>query len=403
VYDKGAIEDMYHTQAGLLTPIIGLCLLAPAVNAVDRPPSSVPAGNESSGTQAAPPYLVGVYYFAGWWREQPNKYTINGQDWRSRFPDRVPTLGEYNEQATMDQEILAAADHGVHFFQILWYPQPDPGKPDPQVQHLDVAVGHFMRSKNAGRMKFTVEYCNHDPFSLQREADWEAACRIWCEAMRHPSYLRVDGRPVFKIHSIYHFLKQNGQDQAKVEARITAIRKAVQSAGLPDPIIGGGVPALGVPLPEAAKPYDFLVTYMDVPTLPKQEALYPYERLLEMAENAWELYAKHSSRPYIPYVPSGWDPRPWKDPRASFELPSRKQWQTALEKAKAALDGHPRFGIPRADGTVQKTLLIYAWNEFAEGGFLAPTRGQGTMKLEGIKQLFVPRTDAPPLIGPAGR
>jgi hypothetical protein len=33
-------------------------------------------------------------------------------------------------------------------------------------------------------------------------------------------------------------------------------------------------------------------------------------------------------------------------------------------------------------------LLIYAWNEYGEGGIVAPTRGDGTMKLEAIKQVF---------------
>ena len=71
---------------------------------------------------AAPEYLVGVYYFAGWWRQQPNKWVVDGKDWRKDWPARVPLLGEYNEQETMNREIAAAADHGVDFFQILWYP-----------------------------------------------------------------------------------------------------------------------------------------------------------------------------------------------------------------------------------------------------------------------------------------
>jgi hypothetical protein len=29
--------------------------------------------------------------------------------------------------------------------------------------------------------------------------------------------------------------------------------------------------------------------------------------------------------------------------------------------------------------------LIYAWNEFGEGGIVAPTRGDGYMKLETIR------------------
>ena len=90
----------------------------------------------------------------------------------------------------------------------------------------------------------------------------------------------------------------------------------------------------------------------------------------------------------MPYVPSGWDPRPWKDPRPSFELPTREQWTAALQKAKAALDTYPNLGVRYGAGQRQKMLLIYAWNEFGEGGMVAPTKGDGTMMLEGIEQVF---------------
>ncbi len=57
--------------------------------------------------------LVGVSYFAGWWKELSNKWhgqgwKIGQPDWRPEFPERVPALGEYNEQATMDREIISA-------------------------------------------------------------------------------------------------------------------------------------------------------------------------------------------------------------------------------------------------------------------------------------------------------
>jgi len=33
-------------------------------------------------------------------------------------------------------------------------------------------------------------------------------------------------------------------------------------------------------------------------------------------------------------------------------------------------------------------LLIYAWNEFGEGGITAPTRGEKQMKLEAVREVF---------------
>jgi hypothetical protein len=37
---------------------------------------------------------------------------------------------------------------------------------------------------------------------------------------------------------------------------------------------------------------------------------------------------------------------------------------------------------------VQKSFVIYAWNEFGEGGIMAPTVGEREMKLEGIQSVF---------------
>jgi hypothetical protein len=46
------------------------------------------------------------------------------------------------------------------------------------------------------------------------------------------------------------------------------------------------------------------------------------------------------------------------------------------------------LGLPKKDGTTQKAFTIYAWNEFGEGGIVAPTKGSGTMMLEAIKKVL---------------
>jgi hypothetical protein len=54
---------------------------------------------------------------------------------------------------------------------------------------------------------------------------------------------------------------------------------------------------------------------------------------------------------------------------------------------KTALDKYPNLGIPVTGGR-KKMLLIYAWNEFGEGGIVAPTEGDKEMKLEAIRDVF---------------
>ena len=278
----------------------------------------------------------------------------------------------------MDREILAASSHSVDFFQILWYPNGGP---------LNEGVRTFLASTNAGRMKFTLEYVNHPPFALGSYGDWEAACREWCGAMKHASYLRIEGRPVFKIHGLDYFYQQTGGDPGRLANRLEVLRRVARTSGLPPPLIAGGVMPEGVPSSDRAAMFDCVTTYMDVPNLPPSAKPYPYELLLKQAEDGWVRFAEHSSKPYVPYVPSGWDPRPWHDTRPSFASPSRSEWRGALTRVKAALDAQPNLGIPGKSGRT-KMLLIYAWNEFGEGGMVAPTAGEKTMKLEVVQEVF---------------
>ncbi len=257
----------------------------------------------------------------------------------------------------------------------------------PHVERVNEGLRLFLASPENDRIRFTIEYVNHAPFGIVDDAAWEEACRMWCDVMEHPSYLRVGGRPVFKIHGLHAFRLQNQEDPARVKQRIATLRKTAQQMGLPDPLVGAGASPLGVPLAEALEPFDFVTTYMEVPRLEKQESLYPYEELLKVAKKGWTDYSEHCAKSYIPYLPAGWDPRPWQDPRPSFELPSRRQWQAALESVKLALDQHKNLGLPTPAGR-QKLFLIYAWNEFGEGGIVAPTHGDGHMKLETVKHVF---------------
>ena len=54
-----------------------------------------------------------------------------------------------------------------------------------------------------------------------------------------------------------------------------------------------------------------------------------------------------------------------------------------------ALDPANNFGFPdKSHRGVQSAVNIYAWNEYGEGGIMAPTQGDGYMKLESIAKVF---------------
>ena len=329
--------------------------------------------------------LVGVSYFAGWWEALPNKWhDQTGKDWRQEYPERIPLLGEYNTQETMDKEIIAASEHGVDFFAILWYYQPDGVEREPNAHNLERGITNFVNSPEAHRMKFMIEFCNHPPYDVESDADWEVCIAKWLIWMQHPSYLRIDDRPVFKIHGFHHFMVQAGMDAEKAQKRLQRLRDTVRDAGLGELMLGCGVMGHEA-IPDghpAMKLFDFTGTYMDLPQLEQRPEDYPYSELDAFAEKAREVHSKDAIL-WMPYLPSGWSPRPWPDKRAYFAMPDKDAWRNALQSMKESFNKSSPLGLPG-----QPAFTIYAWNEFGEGGIVAPTRGDGYMKLETIAEVF---------------
>ena len=335
--------------------------------------------------------LVGVNYFAGWWRPLPNKWNLNPAvgDWRTNYPGRVPLLGEYNTQDTMDREIVAAADHGIDFFLMLWYYNGpgDSAEREPHSRFLNEGVRCFIRSPEAHRLGFAIEYCNHPPYQVKTDQDWEECLRAWLPAFRHPSYLRVGGKLVFKVHSWHHFWLENGQNATSCHARFVAMRRMVREAGLGEMLIGCGVAAnerieAGHP---AIQFFEFTNTYMDLPNRASGNADEPYEVLARFIRESRDQHLRDAV-PYLPFLGTGFNALPWRDPRAHFAFPTREQWVLELRRMQADLDRIATLGLPLPGGGRQKAFTIYAWNEFGEGGIVAPTRGEGTMKLEAIRE-----------------
>jgi hypothetical protein len=329
--------------------------------------------------------LVGVNYFAGWWEVMPNKWHDHtGKDWRTDYPGRIPLLGMYNSQETMDKEIKAASEYGVDFFLILWYPVHTISNPEPGLTALNSALDQFVQSPVSGRMKFAIEFCNHDPFILKTDEQWQQCIQAWLPALRHPSYLKVDGKLFFKFHSLHHLYTHCGNDINLCRERIQSLRDAVRKEGLGEMLIGCGLSAhekVGKDHP-ACKLFEFTTTYMDIPQGEQTQQDRPYEEIADFTHQGRLIHAE-DALPYIPYLPAGWNPRPWHDPRPCYQLPNREQWRQALNQVKGDLEQHSNLGLPG-----QKVFTIYAWNEFGEGGIVAPTQGDQTMKLEVIGDVF---------------
>lgn len=109
-----------------------------------------------------------------------------------------------------------------------------------------------------------------------------------------------------------------------------------------------------------------------------------YRDLATGTEKMWRRQAKTGLR-VVPIVMSGWDPRPRIEhpvPWATYPADVYYRSPTPEE-----LSRHLGNGIDWAsrDGNGGCTTLIYAWNEFDEGGWIAPTIGdRSNAKLKAV-------------------
>jgi hypothetical protein len=314
------------------------------------------AGDHKSLTEGGN-VRIGAYYFDGW--AGTDRFVTKRM--LAEFPEREPIWGWRDDSLeVMERQIDLAADHGLAFFAFCWYWH-DNGqainekaiKADP----LHTGLELFLKARNNRRMKFCLLVANHQGFEIRGTESWKQAADFWMPYLKHPQYLTVDGKPLVIIFN------PAGGDQAG----FAYFQEAARKAGLPGVAIaacGNGMPQLG---------YTHRTHYNVIPGYTAGPQEHKYAELAEAHAQAW---GGSKEQPYLPEVTAGWDSRPWEGPQGhgkepGWYFPDRtpEQFAASLRDAIGWMDKH-------SDQTIsERTILVYAWNEFGEGGYIAPTKG----------------------------
>jgi len=280
-----------------------------------------------------------------------------------KYHERLPWFAEViNDQTVkidgsrtgvMDQEIDFAVAAGLDYWAFLVYPEASP---------MSVALKHYLQSPKRSQIRFCLILHN----TLNAKDDqWPGERDRAVALLKEPGYQKVlDGRPL-----VYAFA-----GKAFPFVRFSEFLAAARKEGAnPYCVYMGWNPASDF---ERVTKTGFHA----VSAYAKSGEQDQFTNLAASVENDW-LKAAQAGVPYVPLVTTGWDKRPRQDHPVSWETNDSYHAQKVFPSQATPAEISAHLGCAVSFVKVNpricevNAIIIYAWNEHDEGGWLAPTRG----------------------------
>jgi hypothetical protein len=333
---------------------------------------------------------------------------------KAKFPGhgqpKKPLWGYVNEADpfVMEMQIEAAVSHGVNVFIYDWYWY------DKRPFLENCLNDGFMKARNCSKMKFYLMWANHDASSLwdkrnsdkpasivwlgsQDRAEFEKLCERNIEKyFSHPSYYRIEDKPVFMIYDIDNLIRGLGGVEATKDA-LDWFRNRTAQAGF------GGIYLQGV----LRKHRAYNITGVSGDNIGTQHEVVEqlgfdsvthyqychftnidrdYMTIMKDVVREWEDISETYTIPYNPHVSIGWD----NNPRFHNFRPGiitdngPENFKKALVMAKEYIDQRPGQA---------PLVTLNSWNEWTEDSYLEPDTNYGYGYLEAVRDTFLKKED----------
>ncbi len=266
----------------------------------------------------------------------PAKYHFRAPYFAKLYINGPVTFPDYTQEQ-FDEEILMAADAGIDYFAYCWYSNQS---------EMSWARRFHTKSKYRNKVKFA---------SISIPNDKEEILEL-IELLPQDFYFKIpDGRPLLFVYT-----------EADIREKVNFVRKTCKQKGYVQPYL-----VLMGSTAEHAKEMggDAISDY----------ALFgdgiPFAQMASNGVKRWERGIQ-AGMDMIPCVSTGWDPRPRGDNPISWDANTGKvsSVPTATpEEIITHLDHCIGWMKEHADSCPAKALIMYAWNEHDEGGWLCPT------------------------------
>lgn len=336
--------------------------------------------------------LVGAIRWDAWYGDGTGvngavEATLSVQQWQSRSPfftdvDSSSQVRIRGEAENIRQEIDFAADAGLDYWAFVIYPPEE---------NLSRALDLYLAAPNRGKVNFCI---NLQGGWFGKEGLSAALARIprYVGYMQRPEYQTVlGGRPL--IYLLYpQSLVGNdalNNDNEAIQL-IAALRIQAQAAGLETPyIVFQDYNASNVDAFRQLYGADAIGAYA-ANTNPLNAT---YQDLQDYVEGPFWASFLNTGSEFVPLASTGFDlrprietPPPWDpnlgnlNPDTGYDQPTPTEFVDHLTNSLQYLEDHSQF-------TPANTVLIYAWNEFDEGGWLCPTLGGGSARIDALHAL----------------
>lgn len=311
--------------------------------------------------------------------------TLAPAHWHYRLPFFGRVTGENavevrgHSPEIMEQELAFAQQAGLDYWAFVIYPE-------------DHALSLSLKLYLASEHKHRVNFCLNLQGGWEGRGGmpaWRAKIQRYVRYFNEASYQRVqDRRPLVYLYSV-DGLVGAGLFASWEEARsaFDELRASAQAAGVGNPyIVAQGWSPETLKEQAAALGLDAIGAYAS-----NGGGLgAPYAELAAHTERWWDGF-RATGCEVVPLASAGWDmrprvetPVPWvkgADIRKYYDAPAPEELGEHLENAIAWCRRHPETARANA-------VLIYAWNEFDEGGWICPTLTEGTSRLDAIGQVL---------------
>jgi hypothetical protein len=365
-------------------------------------------------------YDIGAYYWPAH-HDEPRwrAFMPEGQgEWQTirkatpkfegHLQPRVPLWGYLDEAdpRVMEKKIDAAVSHGVNVFIFDWYwydNQP----------FLEEALNRgFLGARDNDQIRFFIMWANHDattlwdlershehriiwPGAVDRATFDRATRRLIERFFSHPSYYRIDGKPVLSIYELGTLIKGLGGVEATRDA-LDSLRAGVRKAGFPglhlQAILWGNIPeSLGMVPGDRTRTQDNTIRYLGFDSLTNYQWCHyvrprgNYKDWGETAIASWEKWAGEFSMPFFPHVSIGWDTNPrFKELKEDIVTDGTPGlFADFLRRAMRFVD---------AGNLSPRLITVNSWNEWSEGSYLEPDALHGTQYLEAVRNTIAGKT-----------